>query len=326
MMDAGERGAALVGQLLAFSRKQLLNLKVVDPNRLVEDMSKMLFRIIRENVKIQLRTKGSVRNIIADKGQFEQVLLNLVVNARDAMPDGGDLTIETSDRVVTEDRSASLQELAPGDYVVLSVSDTGSGIDRDVLERMFEPFYTTKETGKGTGLGLATVFGIMKQHNGHIEVETEKGRGTVFHAYFPAGGEDESDQMVKEQMRSSRGDESILLVEDDSTVREMLVDALRPLGYKVTAFPSGNEALEHFRENGDFDLLLTDLVLPGMNGRELVDKVRELRPGMKTVIMSGYVPSQDEKERIMVTDIPFISKPIIPSALLKVLREIFDRT
>ncbi|MHB8834163.1 MAG: hybrid sensor histidine kinase/response regulator [Candidatus Methylomirabilia bacterium] len=325
VMESAERAVALTRQLLAFSRKQVLAMKALNLNEVIEQMGRMLLRLIKENVKIELRTERRVQNILADKSQIEQVILNLVVNARDAMPGGGTLTVETADVRPSEALGVEFRGLKPGPYVMLAVRDTGTGMTPEVREKIFEPFFTTKEVGKGTGLGLATVYGIVRQHEGHLAVESVPGQGTTFRAYFPATATAVEKPFSECQAADLRGTERILVVEDDRLLRLMIRDALQPLGYEVVLAADAVEALNCLESGAaPIDLLLTDFVLPGMNGSDLSAAFRSRRPGTKVVIMSGYFDDTQEQQRLQHSGVPFIQKPLVPSKFIRVLRDTLD--
>lgn len=324
--DSGDRAAALTSQLLAFSRKQVLEVKVMNLNIIIDGMADMLRRIIGEDIKLALHTKTSIKNIIGDKNQIEQILLNLSVNARDAMPDGGSLIVETSDFVIDDAFTKTYSGAQPGAYVLLSVSDTGMGMTEEVKENIFEPFYTTKDIGKGTGLGLSTVYGIIKQHGGYINVYSEPGKGTTFRVYIPVGYPDLKEEPVRVNNNIQKGTESILVVEDDPTLLNLIVDILQPLGYRILQAANGTEAIEiceTFEEK--IDLLLTDVIMPGMNGRMLADKLTSKRPKMKVIYMSGYTDNTIAHHGILEPGIVLLQKPLTQSSLANKIREVLDK-
>lgn len=325
VMESAERAAALTRQLLAFSRKQVLAMTALNLNEVVEQMARMLLRLIKENVKIELRTERPVQNILADKSQIEQVIMNLVVNARDAMPEGGTLIVETADVELSEALGVEFRGLKPGPYVMLAVCDTGTGMTPEVQDKIFEPFFTTKEAGKGTGLGLATVYGIVHQHEGHLAVESAPGQGTTFRAYFPATATAIQQPFSERQAAALHGTERILVVEDDRLLRLMIRDALQPLGYAVVLAADAVEALDCAGDGAaPIDLLLTDFVLPGMNGLDLSEAFRARQPGVKVVIMSGHCDDTLDQQRLQHSGLPFIQKPLAPSKFIRLLREILD--
>lgn len=323
---AGEKAAALVRQLLAFSRKQVLEMNVVSLNTIIENIGKLLASSIGENVVLKLNTKNPVKNVLADAGQIEHVLINLSVNARDAMLSGGCLTIATADVHLDEDDIKTVEDLArPGNYVLLSVTDTGQGMGREIQEKIFEPFFSTKELGKGTGLGLSTVYGIVKQHNGHIWVDSEEGKGSTFNIYLPAV-EDKAIKTGKTKVSvMAPGTETILVVDDNPNIRELISDTLQPLGYKVLKAPSTDEALEIAEQlKGKIDLLLTDIVMHGMNGLELTKLFLKRWPQTKAIVMSGYGEKVIINEGIKREDMIFIQKPLTPTKIATKLRDVLD--
>jgi signal transduction histidine kinase/CheY-like chemotaxis protein len=322
---SGEKAAALTRQLLAFSRKQVLDMKVNNLNIIVEDLARMLCRLIGEDVVMELRTQKPIGNILADFSQIEQVLLNLVVNARDAMPCGGRLSIETGEIVLDEKYAESHGGIQPGDYAVLTVTDTGVGMDQAVRERIFEPFFTTKEAGKGTGLGLSTVYGIIKQHRGHINVYSEPGKGTTFKIFFPLVSGQVEERALKETKTLTGGTEKILIVDDDPSIRRLVVDTLEPLGYTLEVAACGEEALQISRTTKeDIQLVLSDVVMPGMNGRQLVTILRQERPGIKAILMSGYPNHVAVSTGDLEPGVVFINKPFPPISLTDKIRTLLD--
>ena len=324
---AGERAAALTTQLLAFSRQQLIAPKVHDLGDIVRSVERMLSRVIGEDVRVELRT-GATRPVLVDAGQMEQVLLNLALNARDAMPCGGTLTIETEDVTLGGEYLATHHGVTPGEYVMLAVSDTGIGIEKDALGRIFEPFFTTKPPGRGTGLGLATVYGIVKQNGGHVWVYSEVGTGTTFKVYLPKHQPQPRDAAgaAAAPVTSKRltGTETILVVEDDEQVRAVATQILRRHGYRVLEARNAGEALLACEQSeGPIHLMLTDLVMPQMSGIQLARHVSRIRPEMRVVCMSGFT---DAALRHGVDDaaIVFVHKPLVPEILLGKLREVLD--
>jgi signal transduction histidine kinase/CheY-like chemotaxis protein len=322
---ASEKAAGLTHQLLAFSRRQVLEMKVVDLNRVVTGMADMLKRMIGEDVLLELKTDASASTIRADQGQIEQVLMNLAVNARDAMPTGGHLLIETADAAL-EAAFLKAQEVAdPGAYVTLVVADSGAGISTEVRERIFEPFFTTKELGRGTGLGLATVYGIVKQHGGHITVDSEPGRGTAFRVFLPRATGPGPQQAAEPGGPLPKGSETLLVAEDDRDVRELISKVLTPLGYRVLATASGDEAITTSDSfDGPIDLLLTDVVMPGMNGRQLAEVMRIRRPGIKVLLMSGYTQDALSLQGMLEPGVALIHKPLRPGTLARYLRKVLE--
>ncbi len=324
--EAGEKAAALTHQLLAFSRKQVLEMKAINLNTIVEKMVKMLGRVIGEDVVLHLNTKSPTRNIMADLGQIEQVLMNLAVNARDAMPAGGRLIIETSDIELYGEYVKKHEIVKPGPYVMLAVSDTGEGMSKNVMDRIFDPFFTTKEVGRGTGLGLATVYGIVKQHNGYIFVYSEPGKGTTFKIYLPATHEKSRGTQTAASGTMSRGTETVLVADDEPDIRNLVLDVLRPLGYHVLIAASGEEALSASDAlRGPVDLLLTDVVMPGMDGKKLADELCSRRPDVKVIFMSGYTDDAIAHHGILDSGVILIQKPLTPGVLARKIREVLDK-
>ncbi|MFZ5760067.1 MAG: ATP-binding protein [Thermodesulfobacteriota bacterium] len=322
--QAGEKAAALVRQLLSFSRRRQLMMRSININDTVRPLAKMLLRMIGEDVALDLRLAAEVSAIKADPGQIEQAIMNLAVNARDAMPSGGRLTISTANVQVDSHYARSHLDVEAGPYVMLTVTDNGRGMAPEVQEHVFEPFFTTKQAGKGTGLGLATVYNIVKQHKGFIDLVSEPETGTSFKLYFPATGE----AMVQvEEQREERilryGNETILVVDDEAIIRQIVVDSLAPLGYTLLGAASGEEALQVAASYpGPIDLLFTDLIMPGMDGAALAEKLREIRPGIKLLFMSGYLDVKADRNTLIDSERNFLSKPVMPSNLMRKLREI----
>jgi CheY-like chemotaxis protein len=313
-----------VKQLLAFSRKQVLQPKVLDLNAVVEDAGQMLRPLIGEDVSLVTSLAPGLGRVKADPIQLEQVMVNLAVNARDAMPKGGTLAIETAEVVLDEEFAVEHTGASIGAYVVLRVRDTGTGMDEATRAQIFEPFFTTKQVGKGTGLGLATVYGIVKQHGGYVTVDSEPGRGSTFAVYLPRVEEEpEIEVPVPVATASSEGDETILLVDDDEEVRTLASGVLRDHGYVVLEAATPDEALAICAEHKDpIDLLLTDVVMPIMSGRELAERVRPLRPHAKIMYMSGY-PGDVIGKHGVLTSGSFVQKPFTPSILAAKVREVF---
>jgi two-component system, cell cycle sensor histidine kinase and response regulator CckA len=324
---AADRAAGLTRQLLAFSRQQVMQPRVMDLNDVIGGVEKMLGRLIGEDIELQISLDPSIEAINADPGQLEQVLMNLVVNARDAMPGGGRLTITTSNSVLSAESATGTLRAPDGEYVMLAVSDSGCGMTRAVQQRIFDPFFTTKEQGRGTGLGLATVYGIVKQSGGEIYVYSEVNRGTTFKIYFPRfilGTEVRPDDVASTEPR--RGSESILLVEDDSNLRTLVARVLKSRGYKVHVAPSGIEALVIASDPAMLlDAVITDVVMPGMNGRELVEKLLESRPEMGSLLMSGYTDDDVLRRGVLQGETAFLQKPFTPDQLARKVRAVLDR-
>ncbi len=323
---AGDRSAALTNQLLAFSRQQILKPKVLDINEVIIDTSKMLQRLIGEDVHFSFSPGHKIDRIEVDPGQLTQVIMNLTVNARDAMPEGGSLIIETTNVYLDENYAASHVPTKPGAYVMMAVSDTGSGMNKETLKHIFEPFYTTKEVGKGTGLGLATVYGIVKQSGALIWVYSEVGQGTTFKIYFPRVIEEgKADETVGKAENMPVGTETILLVEDEETVRSLGREVLESCGYRVIEAQNGVEALEICRNSElKIDLLLTDVVMPKMGGRELGEKLIEIYPGIRRLYMSGYTDDAVIRRGMIAEDMNFIQKPFTLELLAQKVRKVLD--
>ena len=327
IMHASERASSLTRQLLAFSRKQVLQPKVLDLNAHVSNMDKMLRRMIGEDIELVTLLVTDLGRIKADPGQIEQVLLNLAVNAKDAMLSGGKLTIETANVKLDENYACSRVGVTPGDYVMLSMSDTGVGMAPETKERIFEPFFTTKDTGKGTGLGLSTVYGIIQQSGGNIWVYSEPGLGTTFKIYLPTiEGNTESLRPAAVSTKSLQGSETILLVEDEEMVRKLACTVLEKNGYRVLEASNGDKALDVVQgQNGNLiHLMVTDVVMPGMSGRQLADRLVSLQPELKVLYMSGYTDNAIVHHGVLDPGVAYIQKPFTPDALASKVREILD--
>jgi PAS domain S-box-containing protein len=325
---AADRAAALTQQLLAFSRRQVLQPKVIDLNALVSNVEKLLRRLLGEDVLLATALAGDVGRVRADPGQLEQVIVNLAVNARDAMPTGGRLTIETSNVDLDAAYAAEHRSVVPGPYVVIAVSDTGTGMSADVQSHMFEPFFTTKEVGKGTGLGLATAYGIVKQSGGSIWVYSELGHGTTIKVYLPRVDEpaEPLGSSAPVDATSLRGTETILLVEDEPSVRAVARQILARQGYVILEAPDGQTALAMVDGGGpSVDLVLTDVVMPGMSGRGLADQLATRCPGLRVLFMSGYTDDAIVRHGMLEPGLAYLQKPFRPDALVRKVREVLNR-
>jgi two-component system, cell cycle sensor histidine kinase and response regulator CckA len=323
---AGERAASLTRQLLAFSRRQVLQPRVLDLNVVVAEMEKMLRRVIGEDIELSTHAAGDLGRVKADPGQIEQVILNLAVNARDAMPSGGRLTLQTDNVTLDETEARRRMGAVPGRYVMLVISDTGKGMDAETQAHLFEPFYTTKEQGKGTGLGLAMVYGIIRQSGGNIWVSSEVDKGTTFKIYLPYV-QQPADAMrpAGARTRAPGGTETILVVEDEEVVRVLVRDILRRHGYTVVEAPDGPHArLMSMDHLGPIHLLLTDIVMPRMGGRELASILAPSRPEMRILYMSGYTDDEIVHHGVKDDGAPFLQKPFTPDALAFKVREVLD--
>jgi two-component system cell cycle sensor histidine kinase/response regulator CckA len=322
--SAARRAASLTGQLLAASRQQVLEPRVIDVNEILNETASMLRRLIGEDIELLTQLDRTLPQVKADPGPVGQVLLNLAVNARDAMPEGGTLSIRTTTIDVDADFAASHPPMFEGRYVMISVSDTGKGMTREVLAHVFEPFFTTKDVGKGTGLGLSVVHGIIKQSGGAIDVYSELNIGTSFKIYLPAV-EDPVTERRRTGAEIARGDETVLLVEDDRAVRDLAALCLRHGGYVVLEAMSGPHALRLLEEYaGRVDLMLTDVVMPEMGGRRLVEIVREQWPKIRVVFMSGYTDDVVVRQGVLQSDIAFLQKPFTLATLTRKIRDVLD--
>jgi signal transduction histidine kinase len=327
IQSAADRASDLTYQLLAFSRRQIMEMKVIDLNTVLKNLEKMLKRMIGEDIELVFVLAEDLGRVKADSGQIDQVLLNLAVNAKDAMPKGGKLTIETAKVFLDEAYARNHAGVIPGHYVMFSVSDTGVGMTPEVKERVFEPFFTTKEAGKGTGLGLSTVYGIVKQSGGNIWVYSELGKGTTFKIYLPEVEESLEKRVGKvEEKEPPHGNETILIVEDDEKVRELAVQILEKYGYTILKASQGNEALSICEEHkGLIHLMVTDVVMPGMDGQELVKYFRCQHPETKVLYMSGYTDNTIVHHGVLEKGMNYMQKPFTVEGLAKKVREVLDK-
>ena len=322
---AAERAALLTQQLLAFSRRQVLQPRVIDLNEVVSHMERMLRRLIGEDVEFRIVLGEGLGSVKADPGQIEQVIVNLLVNARDAMPGGGELAIETSNVVLDKEFRRDHPSAAAGPYVCLAVVDTGMGMSAEVKAHIFEPFFTTKGKGKGTGLGLSTVYGIINQSIGHIAVDSNIGRGTTVRIFLPRV-EDTPEVIPEASAADLYGGETVLVVEDEDAVRGIVTRVLEESGYRVLWASDGNDGIHLFEENREaIDLLITDVVMPGMGGRELASRLEASRPGIKVLYMSGYTEDAIHHHGALETGLAFIQKPFTTEGFLMKVREVLDR-
>jgi len=325
IVKAGERAAALTRQLLAFSRRQVLQPKVVDLNKLVTSLGSMLRRVIGEDIDLRLEMRPELGQVNADPGQMEQVLMNLVVNARDAMPSGGTLTIETANVMLDDGYAGRNIGVRPGPYTLLAVSDNGVGMDEATQAHLFEPFFTTKGSGRGTGLGLSTVFGIVKQSGGSVEVYSVPGRGTSVKIYLPRVDKPVAVESDAPYKTVARGSETILLVEDDEMVRNLVRETLQREGYKVLDAADSVEARRiSERHKAVIHLLITDVVMPKVSGRDLALELCRRRPEMRVLYMSGYTDSAIVNSGILQKEVAFLQKPFPPAALAERVRDVLE--
>jgi len=323
--ESAKRATSLIQQLLAFSRKQVLRATVIDLNVTVACVQKFLSRVIGENIELIARFQVSPASIKADPVQLEQVLMNLALNARDAMPEGGRLVIETSSAILDENHARQFEGVIPGSYILLSVADTGRGMEPEMLDHIFDPFFTTKPRGQGTGLGLATVYGIVKQSNGHIAVESEPGWGTTFRVYLPAQNiaPEHSDEQARTDL--PRGNETILVAEDQPQLRDLTRIWLEGLGYSVLTAASAREAISMAESTGGkIHLLLTDLIMPGANGRKLAEKISSQHPAIKVVFMTGYTDDIVIHHKLLQPGTHLLRKPFNRADLARTLRAAID--
>ena len=322
-----ERAAQLTQRLLAFSRRQPLNPRVLDINKLIVAISDLLTRTLGENVQLETISGAGLWNVEVDASEMESTLLNLALNARDAMPDGGKLTIETGNAYLDEEYCRKHEGIAPGQYILIAVSDSGAGMSAETIDRAFEPFFTTKEAGKGTGLGLSQVYGFMKQSGGHVKIYSEPGEGTTIKLYLPRRDGDEAAATADDDLNAERGGgETILIVEDDDGVRQYASEILRDLNYQVIEAKDSATALRLLDADKKFDLLLTDVVLPGKNGRELASEVERRRPGTKIIFMTGYSRNAIVHQGRLDPGIELIPKPLTERVLARKIRQLLNRS
>ena len=326
ILKAADRAGALTNQLLAFSRRQIIQPRVMSVNTVVGQTEKMLRRLLGEDIQLSFDLKPEVGNIRADPNQIAQAIVNLAVNARDAMPTGGHISVETANVHLDENYVRTHLGVHPGDFVMIAMSDSGHGMDAATRQRIFEPFFTTKQQGKGTGLGLATVYGMVKQAGGDIWVYSELGKGTTFKLYFPQVREAVSDASAGEVTAQTLGGETVLVVEDESAVRDLTVKMLKQLGYAVLAAASGHEALEMSKAHSNhLALLVTDVVMPGMSGRQVADELLVSRPNLKVLYLSGYTENTVIHHGVLDSGVDFLPKPFSREALGRKVREILSR-
>ena len=326
ILHSGQRAADLVRQLLAFSRKQIIEPEILDLNAVVANMDKMLRRVIGEDIQLKTVLAPDLWSVKIDPTQLEQIVVNLAVNARDAMPDGGRLTIETANVFLDGAYMATHVEAQAGQHVRLAISDSGVGISEEAMAQIFEPFFTTKELGRGTGLGLATVHGIVKQNGGDIQVYSEQDVGTTFKVYLPSAVEIGSEKTFPEiEVEIPTGHETVLLVEDDATVRSLVQRVLQSLGYNLLEAEGGQEALQIAAGYDDFiHLLLTDVVMPDINGKKLAEELLQTRPDLKVLFMSGYTDNAIAHHGVLDPGTAFVQKPFSPTVIAHRIREVLD--
>jgi CheY-like chemotaxis protein len=326
ILASSERAAQLTHSLLAFSRKHAVDLKLVSLNGIIQRVEKLLVRLIGEDISLKSSLVPGEITVMADSVQLEHVLMNLATNARDAMTDGGHVSIETSIYEMNEEFIKAHAYGEPGRYALVRFSDTGTGMDEALRKKIFDPFFTTKEAGKGTGLGLAMVYGIIKQHKGYITVTSQPGRGTTFNIYLPLIALSVPETKQAPVIVVPRGGETVLLAEDDNQVRSLTRTVLEDFGYQVIEAEDGDEAVRKFREHGDkVDLLVLDIVMPKKNGKEAYLAISDLRPGIKAIFTSGYTADIIQSKGILDTGMEFILKPISPTLFLQKVREVLDR-
>jgi PAS domain S-box-containing protein len=327
ILASSERAAKLTQALLAFSRKQIINLRSINLNEIIIALEKLLSRLIGEDIELSTVLADEDLTVMGDSTQIEQVLMNLATNARDAMPDGGQLTIRTELAQFDNEYIKTHGYGKPGSYALLSIEDTGVGMDVKTRDRIFEPFYTTKEVGKGTGLGLAMVYGIIKQHDGFINVYSEPGRGTTFKIYLPLIKLEVEEERQEDLLVVKGGTETVLVAEDDAQIRDLTKHVLEGFGYQVMEAGDGEEAISVFNDNKDrIQLLILDVVMPKKNGKEVYDEIKKIRLDIKVIFTSGYNAEIIHKKGMLEKGFGFITKPFLPQELLKKVRECLDNT
>jgi CheY-like chemotaxis protein len=327
VLIAADRAVNLTKRLLVFSRKQAVEVKPVNINELILDLQKMLVRIISERIEFNLELADRPLIVLTDAGQLEQVLINLAGNARDAMPEGGRLTISTERKDLDDAYVAAYGYGTPGRYALITVADTGQGMDAETQKKIFEPFFTTKGIGEGTGLGLAISYGIIKQHNGNIQVYSEPGQGTVFKMYLPLSEEATApEKKMEAAVPITGGKETILVAEDDASLRKLSRIMLESFGYTVLSAEDGEDAIATFMENREkISLVLLDMIMPKKNGKEVSEALRKASPGIKILFASGYTMDIIKTRELTEAGFDFIQKPVLPRDLLSKVREILDR-
>jgi PAS domain S-box-containing protein len=326
ILTSAKKAADLTQQILAFSRKQIISPKQTDLRGLIEGIEKLLRRLIGEDIEINITYADRDLTVMVDAGQLEQILMNLCTNARDAMPDGGSIFISTGTAFLDSEYIRTYDVENAGTYALITVTDTGKGMDEPTKQRIFEPFFTTKEIGSGTGLGLATAYGIIKQHKGHINVYSEPGKGSTFKIYLPLIESSREEGERGEVMPPERGSETILIAEDDGDVRTLTRDVLLKYGYEVIEAVDGEEAIDQLRQYRDIiRLVVMDVIMPRKSGKEVYDEIREIKPGIKLLFTSGYTSDIINEKGILAEGVDFISKPLMPQDLLRKIREILDK-
>jgi len=326
VIETSFKASKLLRELLAFSKSGPEATEIVNINEIVMRMKEMVDGLIGEHIRLELVLEDQLANVKADPTKIEQVILNLVINSKDAMPTGGVITIETANVEFTPEFMKKHHVMSPGDYVMLAVTDTGIGIPDEIKDKVFKPFFTTKDVGKGSGLGLSTVYGIVKGYQGYVWLYSEVGKGTTMKVYLPAVGE------VKREKKKSggvsfedvKGTGRVLVIEDNEGIRETTKEVLETAGYEVVTASTGEEALELFEKDSNFDLLLTDVILPGMNGREVMERLREKKEGLKVIFMSGYTDGVLFCNGILYKGLNFIQKPFTSVDLLKTVRDVLE--